>query len=61
MKNCTITFKLGDTSYSLSVSEEQFYGKEGERSLPTEEFQSRLARVLKANSKTWNEIKQAII
>ena len=61
MKNCTITFKLGDTSYNLSVSEEQFYGKEGERSLPTEEFQSRLARVLKANPERWNEIKQAII
>lgn len=61
MKNCTITFKLGDTTYNLSVSEEQFYGKEGERTLPTEEFQSRLARVLKANPGRWNEIKQAII
>lgn len=61
MKNCTITFKLGDKTYNMAVSEEQFYGKEGERSLPTEEFQVRLARVLDKNPDQWKDIKKSII
>jgi hypothetical protein len=38
MKNCTITFKIGETTQNIVVPEEEFYGAEGERSLSTWDF-----------------------
>ena len=61
MKNCTITFKIGETEHTISVPEEELYGVEGERSLPTEEFQERLAAIITKQSGRWNEIKRDII
>jgi len=43
MKTCTIHFKFGETEHNITVSEDEFYGVEGERSLPTWDFQARLA------------------
>lgn len=61
MKTCTIHFKFGETEHNITVSEDEFYGVEGERSLPTWDFQARLAQVLLKNKSKWNEIKRDII
>lgn len=62
MKNCTITFKNGETVIgSITVPEEEFYGTEGERSLSTWDFQARLGQLLARKKDEWNSIKRDII
>lgn len=61
MKNCTITFKIGETTRNIVVPEEEFYGAEGERSLSTWDFQARLGQVLAKRKDEWNSIKRDII
>ena len=61
MKNCTITFKIGETTRNIVVPEEEFYGAEGERSLPTWDFQARLGQLLARRKDEWNSLKQVII
>lgn len=61
MKNCTITFKIGDTDLRITFPEEEFYGVEGERSLPTQDFQDRLAALISKHSGQWQDIKNSII
>lgn len=61
MKNCTITFKIGETTRNIVVPEEEFYGAEGERSLPTWDFQARLGQLLAKRKDEWNSLKRDII
>lgn len=61
MKNCTITFKIGETTRNIVVPEEEFYGVGGERSLPTWDFQARLGQLLAKRKDEWNSIKRDII
>lgn len=61
MKNCTITFKFGDYEHRITVPEEEIYGQEGERSLPADVFQQRLAAIIAKHKNQWNSIKSDIM
>ena len=61
MKKCTITFTFGSTTHSIIVPEEELYGPEGERSLPTGDFQGRLLSIITKRKSEWNTIKNDII
>ena len=62
MKNCTITFNFGNGDIrDITFPEEELYGKEGERSLSTQEFQDRFARIIGKHYQKWNSIKDDII
>lgn len=61
MKNCTITFKIGETTRNIVVPEEEFYGAGGERTLPTWDFQARLGQLLARRKDEWNSLKRDII